>query len=79
MTPPCDHTLHLRDQQGRRIGSWAEERTEHGVRVACRYCGKFYGYCDPKREPTPEQLRQAYLEQQRRRSCPGCGEEPFLG
>lgn len=26
-----------------------------------------------------EQFRQAYIEQQRRRRCPSCGEEPFLG
>ena len=26
-----------------------------------------------------ERLRLAYFEQQRRLSCPGCGEEPFLG
>lgn len=25
------------------------------------------------------ELYQAYLQQQRRLACPGCGEEPFLG
>lgn len=25
-----------------------------------------------------ERIEAAYREQQRRRSCPGCGEEPFL-
>ena len=26
-------------------------------------------------QPTEEELRQLYIEQQRRMSCPGCGED----
>lgn len=28
---------------------------------------------------TAEELQERYEEQQRRLSCPGCGEEPFIG
>lgn len=75
----CDHTLHLKDSAGKPLGSWVEQRTASGIRVVCRYCQKFYGYRTTRRKADEDRLRQAYLEQQRRLACPGCGEEPFLG
>jgi hypothetical protein len=76
----CDHTLHAIDDQGQATGSWTVERSGKAERVICRVCGKFYGYIDACRQSKKqEQMRRAYLEQQRRLSCPGCGEEPFLG
>jgi len=44
--------------------------------TACNFCGVRYGKHNPSDEET---VRRAYLEQQRRLACPGCGEEPFLG
>lgn len=73
----CEHTLHLFDGQGKITGSWHGEETENGIRYSCRHCGKFYGY--QPNEKTQKQHYQAYLEQQRRMGCPGCGEEPFMG
>jgi len=74
----CDHTLHPIAESGATTGSWTIDRSAAKPRVVCGVCGKFYGYLR-----TPEEVRrslyQAYQEQQRRRSCPGCGEEPFLG
>mgnify|MGYP003110207333 CR=1 FL=1 len=32
--------------------------------------------CD---QQSPDDMTAAYLQQQRRLACPGCGEEPFLG
>ena len=75
----CDHTPHHRDQDGRPIGSWAESTGPYGVRVACQVCDKLFGYMPNDAGRTDQELHEAYLEQQRRRACPGCGEEPFLG
>lgn len=33
----------------------------------------------PDTEPSQEELRERYEQQQRRLACPACGEEPFLG
>ena len=33
----------------------------------------------PEAKLTAEEMQAAYLEQQRRLACPGCGESPFLG
>lgn len=44
MKSKCDHTIHLVDEQGRRIGSWTEQEFRGVVRIVCRHCGKFYGY-----------------------------------
>lgn len=75
----CNHTLYPRNGAGESLGSWIEQRTASGVRVVCRYCQKFYGYRTISRTADEDRLLQAYLEQQRRLACPGCGEEPFLG
>lgn len=45
--------------------------------VACTRCG---GLTESKpTEAEKERLKKLYLEQQKRLSCPGCGESPFLG
>lgn len=76
----CDHTLHALDDQGQTTGSWVIEANGKSSRVVCRFCRKFYVKVEVrKQDEEQERLRQAYLEQQRRLSCPGCGEEPFLG
>ena len=75
----CDHTLHHRDQNGKLNGSWIETVGPCGVRVACRVCDRLFGYKPKEAGRTDDELYEAYLEQQRRRACPGCGEEPFLG
>jgi len=73
----CEHTLHPVDEQGEPTGTWMLEDGGGSLRVICRVCLKFYGNID-SRESKEADLRKAYLEQQRRLSCPGCGEEPFL-
>ena len=73
----CDHTIELFDPQGRLRGSWIGEDSPHGTRYACQRCGKFYGYQPDKK--SQEAMYQAYLEQQRRLNCPGCGDSPFMG
>lgn len=73
----CDHTIELHDQHGQIRGSWKGEETAHGIRYSCRHCGKFYGY-QPNKD-SEEAMYRAYLEQQRRLNCPGCGESPFVG
>ena len=40
----CEHTLYHRADSGDLQGSWKAEPTEHGPRVSCGECGKFYGY-----------------------------------
>ena len=74
----CDHTVQHVDQDGKMLGSWIESTEEYGVRVACRICNKLYGYRPREDGRTDKQLYEAYLEQQRRLACPGCGESPFL-
>ena len=73
----CDHTLHLSDANGTPTGSWSAAGTKDGIHYSCACCGKLYGY-QPNKKSDAE-MYKAYLEQQRRLSCPGCGEEPFLG
>ncbi len=73
----CDHTIELFDQQGRVRGSWVGEDSPNGIRYSCRKCGKFYGYQPNKH--SKEAMYQAYLEQQRRLNCPGCGDGTFMG
>ena len=75
----CDHTLHHRGQDGKPIGSWIESKGPYGIRIACRVCDKLFGYKPKEAGRTEDELYEAYLEQQRRLACPGCGEEPFLG
>lgn len=76
----CDHTLHLTDADGRPIGSWHEEPTREGVRLACRRYGRLFGYrLNATAAARQERMWRAYVEQQRRMNCPGCGDEPFLG
>ena len=75
----CNHTLHHRDQVGSLTGSWVESTGPYGVRVACGVCDKFFGYQPNEAGRSDMALYAAYLEQQRRLACPGCGEEPFLG
>lgn len=73
----CHHTDHCHHDDGRLAGTWTYQVTNSGSRVVCRECGIPYGQvADPDSQ---SQMRKAYLEQQRRRACPGCGEEPFLG
>lgn len=76
----CNHTLHAIDAAGQTTGSWVIRETGRVRRVECDVCGKFYGRFatvkSSKKRPHPD---QAYLQQQQRRACPGCGEEPFLG
>ena len=73
----CDHTIELFDQYGKIRGSWKGEDSPSGIRYSCRNCGKFYGYQPDKK--AQEAMYQAYLEQQRRLNCPGCGDGPFTG
>jgi len=39
---------------------------------------KLYGVIE-RRTMSLDEMQAAYIEQQRRLACPGCGEEPFLG
>ncbi len=73
----CDHTIELFDQHGKIRGSWKGEDSPNGIRYSCRHCEKFYGYQPHKN--SQEAMHQAYLEQQRRLNCPGCGDGPFMG
>lgn len=75
--PVCDHTLHLSDANGKPTGSWSAISTKDGIHYSCACCGKLYGY-QPNKKSDAE-MYEAYLEQQRRLACPGCGEEPFMG
>jgi hypothetical protein len=40
----CDHTIHHVAEDGYLDGSWTTDTTEHGTRIVCGACGKFYGY-----------------------------------
>ena len=75
--PICNHMSHLSDANGQPTGSWIAKITNDGIRYSCGCCGSFYGYQPDKKSDA--ELYQAYLQQQRRLACPGCGEEPFLG
>jgi len=73
----CNHTLHISTKDGKPTGSWVANETRDGIRYSCGCCGKFYGIQPDKKADVD--LYKAYIEQQRRLACPGCGEEPFLG
>jgi len=73
----CNHTNQLSDGSGQPLGSWIATDTKDGIRYSCDGCGKLFGY-QPNKKSDAE-MYQAYLAQQRRLACPGCGEEPFLG
>lgn len=47
MDPPCQHSLEAIDASGNCTGSWTCVQNEHGIRIECRQCGKFYGYIVP--------------------------------
>ena len=52
--------------------------------ITCPRCGESSTSSDVRPLPwgklqTATELEARYREQQRRLSCPGCGEEPFLG
>lgn len=72
----CDHTIELFDRNGRLRGSWIGDDSPNGIRYSCQHCSKFYGYQPDKK--SQEAMYQAYLEQQRRLNCPGCGDGPFM-
>ncbi len=60
------------------LGSWIEVEMGSSVRIECMACGELYGVIE-RIKMTAEEMQAAYLEQQRRLACPGCGESPFLG
>jgi len=72
----CHHVEQVRTPDGQLLGSWIEIEIYTVTYTACNFCGVRYGKHNPSDEET---VRRAYLEQQRRLACPGCGEEPFLG
>lgn len=72
----CNHTENYKDSRGNLLGTWCEVPTANFIRVQCTVCLKVYGTIPRMSE---EEARRAYLEQQKRLSCPGCGESPFLG
>jgi len=72
----CQHTACHKSEDGQMQGSWVEVRVESITYVACNFCGVQFGAVANAND---EAVRQAYLEQQRRLACPGCGESPFLG
>ena len=72
----CQHTPCHKSEDGQMQGSWVEIRIESITYVACNICGAKFGTVANAND---EAVRQAYLEQQRRLACPGCGESPFLG
>ncbi len=72
----CNHLEQVKSLDGQLLGSWVEIEIDKVIYTACTYCGVRYGKHNP---PDEEAARRAYLEQQRRLACPGCGEEPFLG
>ena len=80
----CHHVEQVRTPDGQLLGSWIEieiytvtyTACNTVTYTACNFCGVRYGKHNPSDEET---VRRAYLEQQRRLACPGCGEEPFLG
>ena len=67
----CHHTLYLKNEIGKPVGSWIGQRTSSGFQIVCRYCQKFYGYRTVRRLSQAERLRLAYLEEQWR-SCNDC-------
>lgn len=72
----CQHTPCHKSSDGRMQGTWIEVRIESITYIACDICGAKFGTVANAND---EAVRQAYLEQQRRLACPGCGEAPFLG
>ncbi len=74
----CNHTADHKNAAGVLLGSWIEVEIGSTIRIECVACKKLYGVIERK-TMSPEEMQAAYLEQQRRLACPGCGEEPFLG
>lgn len=74
----CDHTADHKNAAGVQLGSWIEVDMGNKIRIECVACKKLYGVIE-RRAMSPEEMQAAYLEQQRRLACPGCGESPFLG
>ncbi len=72
----CQHTPCHKSENGQMQGTWVEIRVDSITYVACNICGAKFGTVANAND---EMIRQAYLEQQRRLACPGCGESPFLG
>jgi len=73
----CHHTENHKNGAGELLGTWIEIQIDDGVLVQCRICNMHYGVI--KNPSKDDAMLQAYLLQQRRLSCPGCGENPFLG
>ena len=40
----CEHTISHVDADGYLQGTWTSDYGEHGTRIVCDACGKFYGY-----------------------------------
>ncbi len=74
----CNHTTDHKSAAGVLLGSWIEVGIGHKIRIECVACKKLYGVIE-RRTMSPDEMHAAYIEQQRRLACPGCGEEPFLG
>ena len=72
----CNHTAQHKSDDGQTLGSWVEIKIDSITYIACSCCGIKFG---TKPKTDDDAARRAYLEQQRRLACPGCGEEPFLG
>lgn len=75
----CDHTLQALNSAGQPTGSWVIEEKGGVRRVVCGVCGKVYGRLSVDNQRQKMTANEAYLQQQQRRACPGCGEDPFLG
>ena len=76
MPQSCQHVEQAKSPEGQLLGSWIEIEIDTVIYTACNFCGVRFGKHDLSDK---EAGRRAYLEQQRRLACPGCGEEPFLG
>lgn len=70
----CQHTTQHQSTSGVFLGTWIEVKVAEGSRVVCSVCGKLF-----EQIKSDEEILAAYLEQQLRLACPGCGESPFLG
>ena len=74
----CNHTADHKNAAGVLLGTWIEVDMGNKIRFECVACKKLYVVIE-RRTMSPEEMQAAYLDQQRRLACPGCGEEPFLG
>lgn len=73
----CNHTETHKNGSGELLGTWIEIPIDDGILVKCCVCSLQYGVI--KQPSKDDVMLKAYLQQQSRRSCPGCGEDPFLG